>query len=96
MAAGLFASLTGTLGCSTVVFVRKPETRTFSGPSYESSRPFFFFGLLAVGPDVSIDQVCLGKDVDQISTTYASGDVLAAIFTAGIYSPRTIKVWCKL
>jgi hypothetical protein len=82
--------------CSSVMYVRSPANRVFTEPTYESSKPFFFLGL--VGPDqhVFVDQICLGKDADQIVTAYTGSDVLSTVLTLGIYAPRTVKVWCQL
>jgi hypothetical protein len=88
-----FVALTG---CSTLLYVRSPQQRTFADPAYESSKIFFFFGLAGGPHDVYVDQICLGKDIDQVSTEYTPSDVLKGFLTLGIYTPRTVKVWCQL
>lgn len=88
-----FLTLTG---CSSVAFVRVPEARTKSTPAYEAKAPFFFFGIIGGPADVYADRICLKQQVDQVVTEYTGGDFAATLFTLGIYSPRTVKVWCAL
>jgi hypothetical protein len=83
-------------GCATIVVTRKPETRTYAAPTYQSSRAAFFWGLYQAEPDLELDQICLGKDADQVSFTYRPTDILETVVTLGIYSPRTVRVWCAL
>jgi hypothetical protein len=83
-------------GCSTVLFVRTPGSRIFTPPIYESNKAFFFFGLVGPEYDFYIDKICLGKTIDQIATEYTPGNVLTAVITLGIYTPRTAEIWCQL
>ena len=85
-----------TAGCSSVLFVKDPKSRIFTDATFESSKPFFFFGLIGPTYDVYVDQICLGKGIDQVSTVYTGHDLLASIFSLGIYVPRTVRVWCSL
>jgi hypothetical protein len=86
----------GLMACSRILYVRNPGSRVFTEPTIETSKPFFFLGF--VGPDqhVIIEDLCLGKDADQIITRYSGSDVLNGIFTLGIYAPRSVQVWCRL
>ncbi len=89
--------MAGTLaGCSTVLFTRTPGSRSYTEPIYEVSRPYFFWGLVGGPHDVYVSKICLGKDADQISTEYTAGNVFAGVVTLGLYTPRTVKVWCQL
>jgi hypothetical protein len=95
----LFTALTGAAlaqACSTVMYVRTPESRIYTGAVYASSRPFFFFGLVGPTQDIFVHEICLGKEADQISTEYTSSDFFKTLVTLGIYSPRTVKIWCQL
>ena len=83
-------------GCSTVMFVRKPESRSFVDATYRATRPYFFWGLAGDDVHVHVDRICLGKDADQISSEYTAGNVLTSVITLGIYIPRTVKVWCQI
>ena len=76
--------------------VRSPESRIYTDAVYESSKPFFLYGLVGPVYDIYVDQICLGKDIDQISMEYTPGNILAGLITLGLYTPRTVKVWCQL
>ena len=83
-------------GCATVLLVRNPGARTYAPPSFQSSRAQFFWGFVQAQEPLALDQICLGKDADQVSFTYTPVDLLETAVTLGIYSPRTVKVWCQL
>lgn len=86
--------------CSTVTAIRKKETRVDDPsrypPSYQETKSFFFFGLLGVQTELDASRICLGKEIDQVSTAYTPGNVLVTALTLGIYAPRTVRVWCQL
>jgi len=84
------------VSCATILVTRKPETRTKAPPSYQSSRPLFLWGLVDGQPDVSLSDVCLGKDADQVSFSYTPLNIVETAITLGVYSPRTLRVWCQL
>lgn len=88
--------LLSTASCSSVLFVRNPESRTLTDPVYTSSKEFFFWGLAGPKHDVYADRICLGKEVDQIATTYTPSDFFLNLVTLGIYSPRSVQIWCEL
>ena len=94
--AGLLSAATAGPGCSTIEFVRTPDTQTFTDPVYSSSKEFFFWGLAGPQHDIYVDRICLGKEVDQIATTYTASDVALNLLTLGIYSPHSVQVWCRL
>lgn len=90
---GLFGALSG---CATVITVRQPELQVFTAPDYQRVRPIFFWGFVPAEGDLDVSAVCLGKKINQVSTTLTTGNFLATLFTVGIYSPRTVRVWCSL
>lgn len=83
-------------GCSTVLFVRTPQSRIQTDPLYSSSKPFYVYGLVGSDYHVYTDQICLGREVDQVATFYSLSDVLTGLATLGIFTPRTVGVWCHL
>lgn len=83
-------------GCASIVSPRKPETRTFAPPTYSSSRALFFWGLLEGQPDLALSEICLGKDADQVTFVTTPVDAIETLVTLGLYSPRTVRVWCQL
>lgn len=93
--AGLLLLL-GATSCSTIHFVRDPQSRTYTEPVYSSSKEFFLWGLTGPTHDIYADRICLGKDIDQIATTYTPKDFFFNLITLGIYSPRSVQIWCAL
>lgn len=83
-------------GCSSVVFIRNSASRVHTPPQFSSSKQFWLFGLVGDEYDVHIKTLCLGKEVDQVATFYDTQDVIAGLVTLGVYTPRTVGVWCRL
>lgn len=96
IAAVMLISCVSVSACSTILFVRSPERRIYTDAVYESSKPFFLFGLVGDEYDIYADRICLGKDIDQVAIEYTPNNVLTGILTLGIYTPRTVKIWCQL
>ena len=91
------ATIFGTLfilGCSSVTLRDTGKAKATSEPSYESSKPFFFWGL-AGEHHVDVKQICKGSEPKQIQSQRTFTDSLLNVITLGIYSPRTVRVWCK-
>lgn len=95
-AVSVLVSLLSASACSSVPVVSHPDRRTFSAASHEHGYPFFFWGFLDAGNTPNVREICYGKGVDQVSTVYTAGDILSWVFTLGIYSPRTVGIWCEL
>jgi len=83
-------------GCSTVLFTRTADSQIYTDAVYQKSQPFFFFGIVGKPLTIVVEQICLGKEIDQLSTEYTGEDVLVGVLTLGIYAPRTVKVWCQI
>jgi hypothetical protein len=90
------ALLLAVSACTTATVIRTPVSRTTSEPTYEDSKEFFLLGALGPSHVLNTDQLCLGKEVDQIQTVYTDLDVVVGVFTLGIYTPRTLRLWCAL
>lgn len=93
---GLLAITLALSACSTVMYVKNPRTRTYTEPVYASSKPYFFFGLIGKEQEIYLEDICLGRDIDQIAAEYTGKDVAWGILTLGIYTPRTLQIWCQL
>lgn len=79
-------------GCAT-----QKSYKTYSGnstPDYKSSQPFFLWGI-GQTQDVDIKKVCKGKDVAAVNTTQTFVDGLLGVITFGIYTPRSVEVYCE-
>lgn len=83
-------------GCASVSFVRNPGTELSTEAAYTASAPFFFLGLVGGPQELYADRICLERGVDQIETVYSAQNFLSTLFTVGVYSPRTVRVWCSL
>ena len=84
-------------GCSTTVLVRNDKTRIEAAATYSETQHFFFWGLVGARVhDISWEGVCMGQPADQIQTGFSGMNVLYSVITLGIYTPKTVQVWCKL
>lgn len=83
----------GFVACSTTTIRPQGTQVTISEPSYKASEDFYFWGLMGEY-HVHTNEVCKSKSVQQMQTQFTVPDALLGLVTLGIYSPRTIKVWC--
>ena len=82
-------------GCATVTISPVDEPKLTSAPSYENSMDFFFWGLTPEANEVNVDDICAGSGVRQMQAQTTFEDGLFSFITLGIFSPRTVKVWCE-
>jgi len=80
--------------CSRVTVRPEGIYKISSPPSYEESLPFYIFRLVGE-QHVNVKEICSGREVQQIETVETFLDRILGIVTIGIYTPRTIRVWCK-
>ncbi|PWU12881.1 MAG: Bor family protein [Bdellovibrio sp.] len=80
--------------CSTVTISPPGKTTVVSTePTYKDSKPFFLLGI--VGEEtVDVQKICSGPPI-QMQTQNTFLDSFLAIITIGIYTPKTVKVWCQ-
>lgn len=86
----LLVSLTG---CSSVTISPGSKNKLVSEPSYEESKPFYFWGL-AGEHRINVLKVCNNKEPLQMQSQQTFVDGALSFITLGIYSPHTAKVWC--
>lgn len=80
-------------GCSTITIHPKSTQKQSSNPTYDDSRPFFFWGL--VGEErVDVKEICSSSDVKQMQSQQTFVNGLLTGITLGIYAPHSVKVWC--
>lgn len=82
-------------GCSTVTIQPKPIGNLHDAPTFETTRPFYFFGLIGEHR-VDVKEICQEKTVLQMQTQQTAIDFIFLYFTFGIYTPHTIRVWCEV
>lgn len=80
--------------CSTVTISSQDNYKTSVEPSYQRSYPFFLFGL-AGEKELDVVEICQGKMPKQMQTQMTFIDGFLQVITLGIYSPRTVKLWCE-
>ncbi len=80
-------------GCSTVTISPQGKPKVGREADYEDSKAFFLFGLVGK-QQVDITKPCNGQEPQQIQTQSTFLDSFLGIITIGIYSPKTVKVWC--
>ncbi len=81
--------------CSTVTVTKDSNAKSIDPPSHEERQNFFLWGLAPERIGVDIKGVCGRKAVRQIQTQRTFADGLLAAITVGLYSPRTMRIWCE-
>ena len=83
------------VSCQTVTIKPDGGERRYSTiPTYEKSQSFFLGGLIGEGT-VNVSNVCRGLKVMQMQTQATFLNQLVGVLTVGIFTPRTVKVWCS-
>ena len=91
---GIICLMLALSACSSVTIRTDDQPKSHSAPSYQKTYPYWWWA--AKGEhDVNVREICKGKPVEQMQVISTFTDSLAFIFTLGIYSPRTARVWCK-
>ena len=80
--------------CATVTIHPTPHQKLTAAPSHTQSLDFFFWGLVGEH-HVDVKQICNDAKVIQMQSQRKFADNLLSFVTLGIYSPRTINVWCE-
>ena len=82
--------------CSSITV--KPGKQSSSNlqrlPDYEESIPYFFFGLIGA-KHFDLQDICFGREVEQIRSQYTLTDLGMGVKTLFFYLPKTAEVWCK-
>lgn len=81
-------------GCASVTATPDHMPKTASVPTFEERKHFYLWGLTPSSRYVDVAEVCGDRDVRQIEAQTTFTDGLLGLITLGIYSPRTIKIWC--
>ncbi len=80
--------------CSAVTVRTDNSPETSEPPSFQQRYTYWWWGLKGEH-SVNVREICVGRRVEQMQAIYSVGDSLLALFTLGIYSPRTARIWCK-
>jgi ERCC4-type nuclease len=66
-----------------------------SVPNYEKSQAFFVYGI-GQTKEVNAQEICnKNGGVEKTETIQEPVEVLLQVITLGIYTPRTVKIYCK-
>lgn len=92
----LIAALALQLGaCASVSVTESQLTVTRSSiPTYEESLNFYLWGLIGEH-HIDVKEICRDKRAIRMQSRFTGSDVLYGVLTAGIYLPRTARVWCE-
>jgi hypothetical protein len=89
----LVLAITAT-ACSTVTIHPKSNATITSQPNYEESKSFYLAGLVGERR-VNVTEICGEKEVAQMQTQQTFTNGFLGLITLAIYTPHTVKVWCK-
>lgn len=90
----IFLLIGALVGCSSVTMRHDLSERNESPATFQKTYSYWWWGLKGEH-NINVREICQGKPVDQMQAINTFTDSLAIIFTLGIYSPRTARVWCQ-
>ena len=79
--------------CSSVTMRTDGEAESSAAPSFQQSYTYWWWGLKGEHT-INTREICTNQPVMQMQSTYTLSDAFAGLFTLGIYSPRSARVWC--
>ena len=92
----LFCLLFTLVSCSSVTIDLKNPTDTLpKKPSFSDYRSFYFWGMLQT-KHLSLAKACDSGEPIRIRSYASLEDVLVTTFTLGLYTSRTLDVWCQV
>ena len=79
--------------CSQVTLKRQGKRTITRKPDYSATKSFYVYGLIG---EHTVDgkEVCRGRSPVQMQAVDTFVNRVLTYVTLGIYSPRTVKVWC--
>lgn len=82
------------ISCSSVTIDLRGHDRPLGPPSFVDFRNYYFFGLFNRA-HVSVGKACLDQVPVRLKSYASTEDILFSLFSLGLYTPRTVKVWCE-
>jgi hypothetical protein len=80
--------------CETVTVVRDLQASGTAGsPTWEAAQNYYLWGLIGEN-DIYLDKICKDRPATSVVVQTTFMDGLFSLLVLGIYSPRTVKVWC--
>jgi len=80
--------------CESVTIRTDNLRETSDIPSYQKSFNYWWWGLKGEH-DINVREICTGNSVTQLQSIASFSDAAFTMFTLGIYSPRSARIWCK-
>ena len=75
-----------------VYFVEKPDLNAVN--SKKITQDFFLVGI-GQEKEIDVKEVCGSKKPDWAQTQFSAKDAILGVITFGIYTPRTVDIYCK-
>jgi hypothetical protein len=85
-----FLTLTG---CMSTKMALDPKWNPSLRPAYVDYADYWVFGLFGHG-EFNLQKICVDQNPYGFQQYRSAEDGLIALFTAGIYAPATLRVWC--
>jgi hypothetical protein len=75
-----------------VYFVERPDL--YAGNPKKITQDFYLAGIGQV-KEIDLKEVCGSKKPEWVQTQFSGKDVILGLITMGIYTPRTVDIYCK-
>lgn len=90
----LAATVSLLAACHSVTIRPEGVSKRIDRPDFEESKDFWVFGLVNEYT-VDVTPICGGRRIEQMQSQSTVVDSLIGIVTLGIYTPRSVRVWCQ-
>ncbi len=92
---GLLSLVITLTGCAGVTITETGQADFRYRPHYEESKHFFLWGFIGEH-HVDVRKICRDRPVKQMQSKFTATNLALMTLTAGLYVPRTARVWCEL
>jgi len=80
-------------GCMSTKIILSDKWNPHSPPTYVDYFDTYWFGF-AGRPSVAVQKVCLDQNPLAVHRIKTPEDAIITLFTLGIYTPTTVRIWC--
>ncbi len=81
-------------GCMSSKISFEENFRLYGKPSFEDYFDYYALGFIGQN-EIDVQKVCLDQKPRGVQKFHSFEDGLIGFFTLGIYTPITVRVWCK-
>jgi hypothetical protein len=89
----ILAAAIGLAGCMSTRIKLNEKFNPSDKPAYVDYVDYYFAGL-AGNPELNLQKICMDQKPLGVQRMNSVEDGVITLFTLGIYSPATVKVWC--